>query len=122
MAQQPHLQTANSAYGGASASPSGLSGTSLAGSGTQAQLKTSSNLLNVLDGSPLCFIDGKYSYETNSLLSETVNATLNEPSISLNYSKAILWQIKYIVSIFLNRKTAGAASVELQYVSPPHPD
>ena len=48
---------------------------------------------------------------------DSVNAQINEPSISLNYSQAIVWQIKYIVSIFLSKKAAVSATAELQYVS-----
>ena len=34
-----------------------------------------------------------------------------------NYSQAIAWQIKFIISSFLTKKTANAASVELAFVS-----
>ena len=49
---------------------------------------------------------------------DEVNANQFELSTRFNYSQAIVWQIKFIISCFLSKKALGAASAELQYVSP----
>ena len=54
--------------------------------------------------SPLSFMD-------------ELNATQFELSTRFNYSQAIVWQIKYIISCYLTKKTLPQASAALQDVS-----
>ena len=48
---------------------------------------------------------------------DEMNAANFELSTRFNYSQAIVWQIKYIISSFLTKKTLATASSDLQYVS-----
>ena len=61
-------------------------------------------ILEANNVSPLTFMD-------------ELNATQFELSTRFNYSQAIVWQIKYIISCYLTKKTLPQASAALQDVS-----
>jgi hypothetical protein len=61
-------------------------------------------ILEANNVSPLSFMD-------------ELNATQFELSTRFNYSQAIVWQIKYIISCYLTKKTLPQASAALQDVS-----